>query len=237
MFSVRPHSQRKRWHQTSSCGQKETNNLFGLKAQCCRETWSSEQLHRNYRDMGWRLTTQLTSVTAEPMAQQGAGELRDTERDESKAWSERQSCHFWQGRSWPKWSAFLNANWDFCVLNAIARVDANNLGVNFLLEVWLLCWEGTSWWRKLWVSNMCYYTCLWPENLSLMAPSLQCLYLLSNAALCAEAGSFFFLQLYAILAPSQEGDLPQVSPMSPVQIKLTNLNIIWTIFWRILIIE
>lgn len=192
----------------------ETNNLFWLKARCCGEAWSSEQLHRNCNGTGWWLPHNTTYLChywtygttrgwrAESKAwSERYRELSLSWRAESKAWSwETQLSLLARGKSWPKWSVFLTADQDFCVLNAIAWIDANNLGVIFYRS------SGSCLGKehpdgKSFGTVTCYYTCLWPENISLMAPSLQCLYLLCNAALCSEACSFFLLQISAILAP------------------------------------
>lgn len=66
-------------------------------------------------------------------------ELRDTERvvTELQSWEQGLELRdtelslLARRRSWPKWSAFLNASQDFYILNAIVWVDANNLGVIF----------------------------------------------------------------------------------------------------------
>lgn len=185
MFSLRQHSQSKRWNQTSSCGQKETNNLFWLKAQCCGEAWSYEQLHRKHH-MGWWLPIQVASVTTEPSAREVTGVLRGRLAAER----ERDVSLLARGRTWLKWSAFLNANQDFWILNVIVWEDAYNLqtGSNSLHELCFLFWKGTAWRRIHWVDNTCYYTFLGTENQHCLCLHLCSACILRMAQPCAVQG-------------------------------------------------
>lgn len=167
--------------------------------------------------MGWWLPIRVTSIATEPTERWAAGVLRARLAAER----ERDVSLLARGRTWPKWSAFLNASQDFCILNVIAWVDAYNLqtGSNFLQELCFLFWKGTAQWRVRWVSNTCYYTFLWPENwycLCLHPYSACILWITQPRAACLRLAAFYFLffcgtglslclklQLKAVIAPPQ----------------------------------
>lgn len=106
---------------------------------------------------------------------------------ESKACSWEKICHFWQegGLAQSDLLSLMPIN-VFRILNTITWVDAYNFqtGSNFLQELGILFWAWRTWWWVHRVSNKSCHTFVWPENQYYMAPSLQCLHPLDNAALC-----------------------------------------------------
>lgn len=158
-------------------------------------------------------------------------------------WSAGSKAHSWErdlsllarGRTWPKWSAFLNANQDFWILTVIAWVDAYNLqtGSNFLQELCFLFRKGTAQWQVHWVSNICYYTFLWPENQFCLClhPYSACIRWTTQP--CAVWGWQLFILFYSSVGQDfpcawsygSKQSLPHLSSVqralvSPVQLKL-----------------